>query len=113
MAKGITYGGVGDAIHNFDIESSYGLLESFALVYEYSGDKEWLSLAEDMANQFATWVINYDYAFPEGTLFGKLSMKTCGTGLPIPRTSTLPQVSASILALHYCVFSGLQARGFI
>jgi hypothetical protein len=79
ILKGITYGGVGDAMHNFDSESSYGLLESYALLYEHSSEKRWLKIAEEMANQFATWVINYDYKFPETSLFGKLNMKTRGT----------------------------------
>jgi hypothetical protein len=77
--KGITYGGVGDAMHNFDSESSYGLLESFALLYETTHKKQWLDYAEKMAHQFATWVINYDYEFPHDTLFGKLNMQTRGT----------------------------------
>jgi hypothetical protein len=36
VQKGITYGGIGDAMHNFDSESSYGLLESFSLLYEHN-----------------------------------------------------------------------------
>jgi len=79
VQKGITYGGVGDAMHNFDSESSYGLLESFALLYEYTNKEKWLKIAEDMASQFASWIINYDYNFPEDSLFGKLKMQTRGT----------------------------------
>ena len=79
VAKGITYGGVGDAMHNFDSESAYGLLESYALLHEHTQNAYWLGIAEEMASQFATWVMSYDYKFPENSLFGRLKMQTRGT----------------------------------
>ena len=78
VAKGISTGGPGDALQNPDSESQYGLLESFAVLYEVTGDKKWLNYACETAAQFSTWVMSYDYAFPSNCLFGQLNMKTTG-----------------------------------
>ena len=60
ITKGLTMGGVGDAMQNPDSESAYGVLESFAVLYEQTGKKVWLQRAEEMASQFFTWVIGYN-----------------------------------------------------
>lgn len=78
ILKGLTYGGPGDALQNFDSESAYGMLESFTVLYEETGDRKWLAMAEEMANQYSTWVSSYDYQFPETSTLGKLGKKTTG-----------------------------------
>lgn len=78
VSKGVTYGGPGDAMQNFDSESAYGMLESFMVLYEETGEKEWLSRAEAMAIQFASWVSSYDYRFPAGSTLGRLGKHTTG-----------------------------------
>ncbi len=78
VKKGLTYGGPGDALQNPDSESAYALLKSFMMLYEKTNDKKWLDRAEVSAQQFSTWVMNYDYSFPEESLFGRLNKKTTG-----------------------------------
>jgi hypothetical protein len=78
VKKGITSGGPGDAMQNPDSESSYAMLESFTLLYESTLDKKWLQRSEEMANQFSTWVIPYDYIFPANSALGKLGVQTTG-----------------------------------
>lgn len=78
IKKGITCGGPGDAMQNPDSESSYAMLESFMLLYESTLDKKWLDRAEEMANQFSSWVMPYDYLFPENSILGKLGVQTTG-----------------------------------
>jgi hypothetical protein len=78
ISKGISCGGPGDALQNPDSESWYGVLESFAVLYEVTGDKKWLNYATETAAQFSTWVMSYDYKFPSTTLFGTMDMKTTG-----------------------------------
>jgi len=78
IKEGITCGGPGDAMQNPDSESSYAMLESFMLLYESTLDKKWLHRAEEMANQFSSWVMSYDYKFPESSTLGKLSVQTTG-----------------------------------
>jgi len=78
VTKGLIYGGPGDALQNFDSESAYGMLESFTVMYEETGDKKWLDMAENMAMQYVTWVSSYDYKFPANCTLGKLGKKTTG-----------------------------------
>jgi len=78
IVNGITCGGPGDAMQNPDSESSYAMLESFMLLYESTQDGKWLKMAEEMANQFSSWVMPYDYQFPEISTLGKLSVLTTG-----------------------------------
>jgi hypothetical protein len=76
--KGITCGGPGDALQNFDSESSYALVESYTTLYELTGDKRWLSSAKNAAKQFASWVVSYDFQFPDTSLFVKTGIHTTG-----------------------------------
>ncbi len=76
--RGLTTGGPGDALQNPDSESSYALVESYAMLYEATGEERWLQMGEDMARQFATWVHAYNYPFPDSSLFGKEGMYSMG-----------------------------------
>jgi hypothetical protein len=78
VKKGITCGGPGDAMQNPDSESSYAMLESFMQLYEATLDKKWLTRAEEMAKQFVSWVMPYDYQFPANSTLGKLGVQTTG-----------------------------------
>ncbi len=81
ISKGITCGGPGDALQNPDSESAYAMLESLVTLYETTQEEKWLNYAEEMAEQYATWVFGYDYKFPENSTFGALDMRTCGSVL--------------------------------
>lgn len=76
--KGLTCGGPGDAMQNFDSESSYALVESYFSLYEATGNNKWLLAAEDAAKQFATWVMSYNFEFPETSTYGKLGIEAVG-----------------------------------
>ena len=76
--KGISCGGPGEILQNNDSESSFAMLESLVTLFEVTGDKKWLKLSEDAASLCATWVVSYDYQFPENSLFGELDMHTAG-----------------------------------
>ena len=78
VAKGLTNGGPGEILSAPDSESSYAMLESFVVIYELSQDPLYLDYAIQMAKQFATWVMPYDYRFPAESEFGRLGMKTAG-----------------------------------
>ncbi|MCF1713694.1 glycoside hydrolase family 127 protein [Flavihumibacter sp. RY-1] len=78
IRKGYTTGGPGDALQNPDSESAYSMVESAVALYEATGEKEWLDIAERMTVQFATWVSSYNYRFPSSSSFGKLGILSNG-----------------------------------
>jgi len=78
VSKGIVCGGPADAVQSFDAESSYGLLESFTDLYETTCNPRWLTISQEMANQFATWIMAYNYKFPANSTLGKMDTRTAG-----------------------------------
>jgi len=79
VLAGITTGGPGEILQCPDSESAFGLLESFVVLYEATGERHWADRAEDMARQCASWCVSYDWPFPEWSLFGKMGMKAAGS----------------------------------
>jgi hypothetical protein len=79
VAKGVTYGGPGEALCAPDSESAYAMTESMTLLYEATGDCKWLAYAEDSLRLFSTWVMPYAYKFPEGSEFARLKINTVGS----------------------------------
>jgi len=103
--KGLTYGGPGDALQNPDCESSFGLVESFVLLYEKTQNKKWLIYAEQAANQFSTWVLSYNFKFPSSSFYGKMGIKPMGAVFANPQNGTgTPAIctysGASLLKLY-------------
>lgn len=78
IKKGLTCGGPGDALQNFDSESGYALVESYSVLYEITGEKKWLKIGGDIARQFSTWVISYNYKFPEKSLYARKGICSIG-----------------------------------
>ena len=76
--KGISCGGPGDALQDPDSESSEALVESYISLYEATGEKKWLTIAEYAAKQFATWVVSYNYQYIDTTAFFKANIHTMG-----------------------------------
>lgn len=78
-AKGLSNGGPGEILQCCDSESSYALVESFVVLYENTQENYWLEAAVQAANIFSSWVMSYNFEFPEDKEFGKLGMKTVGS----------------------------------
>lgn len=79
IQKGISCGGPGDALQNFDSESAAALVESYVTLYEVTADKKWLQIAENAAKQLATWVVSYNYNFDSTSDYGKAQIRTNGS----------------------------------
>ena len=79
VKKGLLCGGPGDALQNPDSESAYALLESYVTLFEITGEERFLHFAKDTSAQFASWVMDYDYAFPAQSLLNKVGIKTTGS----------------------------------
>lgn len=78
-AKGVTNGGPGDALGNPDSESAAALVETYTLLLEKTGQKFWRTAALQATAQLASWVMPYNYQFPEYSEFGRLKLQTLGT----------------------------------
>lgn len=76
---GITTGGPGDACQCPDSESAFGLLESYTVLFEETGNPRWIPMARHTADLCLSWCMSYDYRFPAHSTFGKLDMRTRGT----------------------------------
>ena len=76
---GYTTGGPGEILQCPDSESAFGLLESYVILYEKTKEKKWLDYARHTANLCSSWVVPYNYHFPEKSEFSRLQMKSTGT----------------------------------
>lgn len=79
LRRGLTNGGPGEICQAPDSESAFGLLESYVQLYETTGKGKWLEAAKDAFELAVTWVVSYDFEFPERSTAGKLGMHTRGT----------------------------------
>ena len=62
-----------------DSESAFGLLESFSVLYETTQNPRWLRYAKECAEFCSSWVVSYNYRFPEKSEFGRHGMKSVST----------------------------------
>ena len=49
------------------------------MLYEVTENPEWLEKAVYMTDFCSSWVVSYNYRFPESSEFGRLGMKTTGS----------------------------------
>lgn len=78
IRQGVTTGGPGEICQCPDSESAFALLESYVVLYEITGKKKWLDIAETVADLCASWCVSYDYEYPEGSEFKKLDLRSTG-----------------------------------
>lgn len=77
--NGYTTGGPGEILQCPDSESAAGLLESLVELYDETGEDKWLEYAIHMANLCSSWVVSYNYKFPQSSEWYRLDMKTVGS----------------------------------
>ena len=77
--QGVTCGGPGEILQAPDSESAAALLESFTVLYELDQTKDWLNMACDAAHQLASWVVPYDYAFPQDSRLERRGVFAAGS----------------------------------
>lgn len=76
--QGLTGGDCGDISQDANSESAFGFLESLMALYNATGDRKWLSMAEVEAALCATWTLSYAPAFPPSSTIGKLKANMTG-----------------------------------
>jgi len=64
VLAGLLNGGPGEALQNPDSESAFGMLESMVVLYEETGDRSWIPMAEDVARQWRLVVHELRFPFP-------------------------------------------------
>ncbi len=79
LKQGMLNGGPGEICQAPDSESAFAFLESCVQLYETTGREKWLEAAREAFELAVTWVVSYDFAFPEGSTAGKLGVHTRGT----------------------------------
>lgn len=79
LEKGFLNGGPGEICQAPDSESAFAFLESCVQLYETTGKETWLKAAEEAFELAVTWVISYDFAFPEESTAFKMGAHTMGT----------------------------------
>lgn len=79
LSRGYVGGCPGDILQSPDSEASADLLNSYVSLYEITRDKKWLKYARDAASFFSSWVVSYDYKFPEKSIFGQHDVKSAGS----------------------------------
>ena len=78
VKKGYTTGGPGEILSTPDSESAFALFESFTVLYEETGDKEWLRYAAELLPVCASWTVSYDFHFPKGSAMEKAGAHATG-----------------------------------
>ena len=98
VLHGITNGGPGETLSCPDSEAAFALIESFVKLFETDGDSYWLTAARDTVRQAATWVVSYDYEFPETSDLAKCGAHSTG--------SVCANIQNKHSAPSICTFSG-------
>lgn len=79
LKRGVVNGGPGEICQAPDSESAFALLESYVQLYETTGKEIWLEGAKEAFDLAVTWVMSYDFQFPEGSTAKKIGAHTTGT----------------------------------
>ena len=79
LSKGYVGGGPAEILQAPDSESSAELVESYVALYEITRDEKWMQYARDAAALFSSWVVSYDYKFPEGSGMARMNIKATGS----------------------------------
>ena len=78
LSKGLANGAPGETCQCPDSEAAFAFLESYMALYTVTGNKEWLPYAKAAANLASTWVVSYDFQFPENSQFYERGIRSCG-----------------------------------
>lgn len=79
LKNGYTGGGPAEILQCPDSESAAELTESLTVLYEVTGKQEWLNKACFAASVFSSWVVSYDYKFPQDCDLQRINAKVTGS----------------------------------
>jgi hypothetical protein len=79
ISQGYSGGGPAEILQCPDSESTALSVEAYMELYESTGDSVWLNYARHAANIFSTWVVSYDYKFPDGSALDRIKARAAGS----------------------------------
>jgi hypothetical protein len=77
--KGYAGGGAADILQSPDSQAPWDMLESCMALYEITGKQEWVERAKFVAHMLATWIVSYDYEFPNGSMMKRAGTRATGS----------------------------------
>jgi len=80
----LIYGAPEDAFMVPTSEDTYNAVISYVLLYEITGEKKWLKLAEKSADLMMTFRFAHNLKFPENTILNLYGFKTVGGDIASP-----------------------------
>lgn len=77
--KGYAGGGAAEILQSPDSEAPWDMAETCMELYAVTKNQEWVHKAEFAVNMLSTWMVSYDYKFPENSAMGKGGIHAAGT----------------------------------
>ena len=77
--KGYAGGSAAEVLQSPESESAAEIAEAYTVLFELTRDEKWLKCACDAAGIMSSWVVSYDYKFPDGTNFANAGVKATGS----------------------------------
>jgi len=79
FAKGYAGGGAAEILQSPDSEAPWDGGEAYMALYDVTGNPQWLECAKLATAHLATWMVSYDYQFPEGSAMGQAGTHAAGS----------------------------------
>lgn len=77
--KGYSGGGASEILQSPDSETPWDMAESCTILYELTGEKEWLDMALTAVHMLSTWVVSYNYIYPAKSIMARINAHAAGS----------------------------------
>ncbi len=77
--KGYAGGCAAEILQSPDSEAPWDMAESCIALYGITGKSEWIERAKYAVYMLSTWMVSYDYKFPEGSQMEKAGIRAAGS----------------------------------
>ncbi|MGA2984436.1 MAG: hypothetical protein ABSG32_11510 [Terriglobia bacterium] len=77
--KGYAGGGASEILQAPDSEAPWDMVESCMVLYETTGEREWVEKGEFAAHLLSTWMVSHDYVFPPGSAMQQAGTHAAGS----------------------------------
>lgn len=79
VCRGYLGGAPAEILQAPDSEAAAEMTESFVALYEITGENRWIEMARASASIFSTWVVPYDFRFPDGSAMKRVNAHSAGS----------------------------------